>query len=86
MRADHADARTRKVASQALALGGSAVQGVAGAGEERHLFVDLPGGRADAFRQAVTTNEPPLVPAGTPVPGGARDQLEVVIRAADDDE
>ena len=86
VRADHADARAKKVAGQALALGGAAVEGVVAVGEDKHLFVDLPAGRAEAFRRAVTNNEPPLVPVETPLPGSARDQLEVVIRAAADDE
>ena len=84
-RAEHLDARAEKVAGQARLLGGAAVSGVAAAGE-RHLFVDLPAGRAEAFRQAVTRNEPPVLPAGTPAAGTARDQLEVLIRPAADDE
>lgn len=83
---DHVEARAKKVSGQAQLLGGAAVQGVAAAGERAHLFVDLPAGRAEAFREAVTKNEPPVVPAVTPAPGSARDQLEVVIRAAADDE
>ena len=86
MRVDHAEARARKVAGQAAALGGAAVEGVAASGEAKHLFVDLPAGRAEAFRLAVTTNEAPVVPTTTPAPGSTRDQLEVVIRAAADDE
>lgn len=85
VRADHLDARAAKVASQAKALGGTAVAGIAAAGE-RHLFVDLPAGRAEAFRQAVTRNEPSVVPTGAPATGAARDQVEVVIRPTPDDE
>ena len=86
VRADHADARARKVTAQAAALGGTAVEGMAAAGETKHLFIDLPAGRAEAFRQAVMTNEAPVAPSATPVPGNASDHLEVVIRAAADDE
>lgn len=85
VRADHVLARAEKVASQAKLLAGAVVEGVSAAGE-KHLFVDLPAGRADAFRQAVTKNDAPIVPTAPPAPGAARDQLEVVIRAAADDE
>ncbi len=85
VRADHVAARAEKVAAQAKQLGGSVVEGVSGPGE-KHLFVELPAGCADVFRQAVTKNEPPVVPTTAPIPGAARDQLEVLIRPAADDE
>lgn len=88
VRADHVQARAKKVVGQAQSLGGAAVQGVAAAGEQAHLFVDLPAGRAEAFREAVTKNEPPAMPttAAASAPGRARDQLEVIIRTVADDE
>ncbi len=85
VRADHVAVRAEKVANQAKQLGGSAVEGVSAAGE-KHLFVDVPAGCAEAFRQAVTQNEAPVTPTTTPAPKAARDQLEVVIRPAADDE
>ena len=85
VRPDHLAARAEKVANQAKALGGSAVEGISATGE-KHLFVDLPAGRAGAFRQAVTANETPVVPPTTPTVGAARDQMEVIIRPAADDE
>ncbi len=85
VRADHVAARAEKVANQAKLLGGAAVEGVAAAGE-KHLFVDVPAGCADAFRQAVTKNEAPVAPTVVRAPNAARDQLEVVIRPAADDE
>lgn len=85
VRPDHVTTRAEKVARQATALGGTAVEGIS-AGGEKHLFVDLPAGCAAAFRQAVTANETPVPPASTPTVGAARDQLEVMIRPASDDE
>lgn len=85
VRADHVTARAEKVANQAKLLGGSAVEGVSAPGE-KHLFVEVPAGSAEAFRQAVTKNEPPIPPTITPAPGAARDHLEVIIRPAADDE
>ena len=85
VRPEHVAARAEKVAGQAKLLGGSAVEGVSAVGE-KHLFVDLPAGCTDAFRQAVTSNDPPVAPATTPAPGAARDQVEVLIRSAAEDE
>ncbi len=85
VRFDHLTARAEKVDHQAKALGGSAVEGISAPGE-KHLFVDLPAGRVEAFRKAVTANETPVPPPGTPNTGAARDQLEVIIRSAADDE
>lgn len=85
VRADHVAARAQKVTDQAKLLGGSAVEGVSAPGE-KHLFVDVPAGFADAFRQAVTKNETPVSPTITPAPKTAHDQVEVVIRPAADDE
>ena len=85
VRADHLAARAEKVGNQAKTLGGTAVEGISANGE-KHLFVDLPAGCAEAFRRAVTANETPQVPVSTPTLGAARDQLEVVIRPAADDE
>ena len=85
VRADHVAARAEKVINQAKQLGGSAIEGVSAAGE-KHLYVDVPAGCADAFREAVTKNDVPVAPATTPALNAARDQLEVVIRPAADDE
>ena len=87
VRADHLAARMKKISDQAQAFGGSASEGLSTATEKR-LSVDLPAGRAEAFRQAVTANAPldslPTPPAG-PAAGG-KDFVDVVIRAVGDDE
>ena len=85
VRPEHVAARAQKVAQQAQALGGTAIEGVSNPGE-KHLFVDLPAGSAEAFRQALADNTLPAAPAATPVPGAARDQLEVIVRPTADDE
>lgn len=85
VRAEHVAARADKIARQAQALGGSAVEGVSNPGE-KHLFVDLPAGSADAFRRALADNSVPTAPAATPPAGAARDQLEVIVRPVADDE
>lgn len=85
VRADHVATRAQKVASQAQALGGAATEGVSDPGE-KHLFVDLPAGSADAFRRAVLDNAAPVAPTATPPVGAARDQLEVIVRPTADDE
>ncbi len=85
VRADHLAARAEKLARQAQALGGTAVEGVTNAGE-KHLFVDLPAGGGEPFRRAVAENILPAPPTATPAAGTAHDRLEVIIRAADDDE
>ena len=84
VRPDRLAARAEKISAQARALGGSAVDGVADPGQ-KHLFVDLPAGRAAAFRQAVTENTMPAVPADTPAAGAAKDQLEVILHADEDE-
>ena len=85
----HVGPRTEKVKAQAQRLGGTAVEGLATDGE-KHLFVDLPAGTADAFRRAVTENTPveSLATPAPPSPGtaAARDQVEVFIRPAAKDE
>ena len=83
----HVGPRAEKVRAQAQRLGGSVVEGLAAA-DEKHLFVDLPAGAADAFRRAVADNAPPetLALPGPPSAGAARDQVEVFIRAAAADE
>ncbi len=84
VRPDHLTARAEKVSRQAAALGGSAVEGVSNPGE-KHLFVDLPAGNADAFRRALADNTLPTA-AAAPIAGAARDQLEVIVRPTADDE
>ena len=85
VRPEHVAARAEKVVRQAQALGGSAVEGVSNP-REKHLYVDLPAGAADAFRRALADNTLPPPPAATPIPGAARDQLEVIVRPIADDE
>ncbi len=87
VRADHLAARMKKVTDQAQAFGGSASEGLSTATEKR-LSVELPAGRAEAFRQAVTTNAAPgpaPVSSASPAAVG-KDFVDVVIRAAGDDE
>ena len=84
----HVGPRAEKVKAQAKACGGTAVEGLA-TGGEKHLFVDLPAGAVDTFRLAVSANttlEAPAFPPPTPSAAPARDQVEVFIRAAGDDE
>ena len=85
----HVGPRAEKVDAQAKALGGSAVEGLAAEGE-KHLFVDLPAGAAEPFRRAVTENTPveslSPSPASGSNPSATRDQVEVFIRAAGNDE
>ena len=83
----HVGPRSEKVKAQAQRFGGSAVEGLAAAGE-KHLFVDLPAGTADAFRRAVVENATmEILASPSPLPGAAaRDQVEVFIRAASNDE
>ena len=86
VRAEHLAARLKKVSDQAQALGGSASEGLS-TPTEKHLSVALPAGRAEAFRQAVNANTAPgslSSPAASP--GAAQDFVDVVIRAAGDDE
>ena len=85
VRPEHVAARAQKVAQQAQALGGTAIEGVSNLGE-KHLFVDLPAGSADTFRQALANNTLPAAPAATPTAGAAHDQLEVIVRPTADDE
>lgn len=82
----HVGPRAETVKAQAKAFGGTAVEGLA-TGGETHLFVDLPAGAADAFRLAVMSNLPGQ-PLASPPPSStaARDQVEVFIRAAANDE
>lgn len=77
-------ARAAKITTQAQALGGSAVEGISDPGE-KHLYVDLPGGRGPLFRQAVLENTAPSPPAGSTAAGAARDQLEVILHGDDDE-
>ena len=88
VRADHLAARLKKISDQAQAFGGSASEGLSTATEKR-LSIELPAGRADAFRQAVSTNAAvgPLPPATTANPAAdGKDFVEVVIQATGDDE
>lgn len=82
-RADRLAARLEKITRQAQTLGGTASEGLSTAMEKR-LSVDLPAGRLETFRQAVTGNVMPT-PAAGPVPTG-HDYVDVIIRAAGDDE
>lgn len=84
VRPDRVAARAGKVMQQARSLGGSAVEGLSEPGDQR-LYVDLPGGSAAAFRQAVTDNAAPVPPVATPLPGAARDQLEIIIHGDEDE-
>ncbi len=88
VRADHLAARMKKISDQAQAFGGSASEGLSTA-TEKYLSIELPAGRADAFRQAVTSNAAvgsfTPAPAAGPAPVG-KDFVDVVIRAAGDDE
>ena len=85
----HVGPRAEKIKAQAQAFGGSAVEGLAAAGEA-HLFVDLPAGAEAAFRMAATANttlEVLAAPAPPPTArAAARDQVEVFIRASANDE
>lgn len=82
-RADRLAARLEKITRQAQALGGTASEGLS-TDKEKRLSVDLPAGRLEAFRQAVTGNITPTTVAG-PTPTG-RDYVDVIIRAEGDDE
>ena len=88
VRADHLEARLKKISDQAQAFGGSASEGLSSATEKR-LSVEVPAGNAEAFREAVLTNAAPgsvsPAPSANPAAGG-KDYVEVVIRAAGDDE
>ena len=53
----HVDPRAEKIKAQAKAFGGAAVEGLT-AVSEKHLFIDLPAGSADAFRRAALENTP----------------------------
>ncbi len=81
----HVGPRAEKVKAQAQRFGGSAVEGLAADGE-KHLFVDLPAGAADAFRTTVLSNLAGEILASPPPTTAARDQVEVFIRAAGSDE
>ncbi len=88
VRADHLAARMQKIAGQAQEFGGSASEGLS-TGTEKHLSIELPAGRGDAFRQAVKANAAlgSAAPSSTANPADARkDFVDVVIRAAGDDD
>ena len=87
----HVGPRAEKIKAQAQRFGGTAVEGLAAEEGEKHLFVDLPAGMADAFRRAVDDNTPvETLPTPAPSPSSAtataRDQVEVFIRAMANDE
>lgn len=81
----HVGPRAEKVKAQAQRFGGTAVEGLAADGE-KHLFVDLPAGTADAFRLMVLSSQPGETVASPAPPTAARDQVEVFIRATANDE
>ncbi len=84
VRADHLAARMQKISQQAQAFGGSASEGLS-TDKEKYLSIELPAGRAEAFRQAVKTNTAPGAFSPSP-PTAGKDYVDVVIRAANDDE
>jgi hypothetical protein len=85
-------ARAEKITRQAQELGGSATEGLPVEGE-KHLFVELPAGRGEAFRQLVAGHGKA---AATPLPspanpataaasaGGSKDRVEVIIRVEEE--
>ena len=84
VRTERLDARLKKIISQAQALGGTASEGLSTSTEKR-LSVDLPAGRLEAFRQAVTENVMPHPLAIASSPAG-HDYVDVIIQASGDDE
>ena len=88
VRTGHLAARMKKISDQAQEFGGSASEGLS-TDTEKRLSVELPAGRADAFRQAVKANaalgSSALSPNARPATA-EKDFVDVVIRAAADDE
>lgn len=76
-------ARAEKVGRQAEAFGGTANEWLAPDGE-KHFYVELPAGRAEAFRQSLA-GDAPLAATLPPPAAGARDQVEVFIHANSDE-
>ncbi len=85
-RPDRLAARAERVVKQAEAFGGAANEWTSSDAGEKHFFVELPAGRAEAFRQSLAGNStvttPTLPPAATST---VKDQVEVFIRASNDE-
>ncbi len=78
-------ARAERVVKQADAFGGTANEWLASEGE-KHFYVELPAGRAEAFRQSLAGDAPLAVPASpAKTAATAKDQVEVFINAKSDE-
>lgn len=80
---DRLAARVEKVTRLAHDLGGSAAEGLP-EGSDKHLYIELPAGRAAEFRAAVKSGArpSPLPAANAAAPGN--EHLEVVIHTGDE--
>ena len=86
VRADHMEARAARVETLARQFGGSTSAGLPQAGE-KDLYVDLPAAATGEFRAALARAAAPASPAPVSNAGpGPIDHLEVIVRAAADDE
>lgn len=75
-------ARVARLTQLARDLGGSAAEGLP-AGTDKHLYVELPAGRAAAFRAAAKGGEPPNpLPAADAATG--QEHLQVIIHTGDE--
>lgn len=89
-RPERLTARAERVVKQAEAFGGTANEWLAMEGE-KHFYVELPAGRADAFRRSLTgdapagESSPSDPPAASPSTTAAKDQVEVFIHANSDE-
>ena len=83
-------ARAERVVKRAEAFGGTANEWLAAEGE-KHFYVELPAGRAEAFRRGLTGDapaadlSPSAPPTASPDAAAAKDQVEVFIRANSDE-
>lgn len=79
---ERAAARVEKITRLAQALGGSVAEGLPD-GDKRHLYLEVPAGRAAAFRAGVKSGETPsaLPPADS---SAGKEHLEVIIHTGDE--
>lgn len=85
VRSDHVAARAARVTALVERLGGSASEGLPKTGE-KHLFIDLPATSVAAFRAEVVNTGAASPTAAPAAPGAPVSHLEVIVRAAADDE
>ncbi len=90
-RPDRLAARTDRVKELAGAFGGTINEWL-GSEIEKHFYVELPPGRAEAFRQSLVNDAPVAAPSpaatlasGAAATVAAKDQVEVFIRANSED-